>query len=110
MPRTYRGQYTGTNVEMSVKKINEIRPGLKICWYSVTQPGLQKFVLMRYPEKNLFSDKHIILAMLTLESKENFLFFLLLHFLSGCVALTFLTHCSLCRFHQNALHQVIQIN
>ena len=46
----------------------------------------------------------------TLESKVNFLFILLHHFLVVCVALTFLSQCPLCRFHQTALHQVIKKN
>ena len=36
---------------------------------------------MLIPEKNFFSHKYIILAMLALDSKVNFLFFLLHHFL-----------------------------
>ena len=40
----------------------------------------QKNILMLIPEKNFFSHKYIILAMLALDSKVNFLFFLLHHF------------------------------
>ena len=45
------------------------------------------------PEKNSFSDKLVILGMLTLESKVHFLLFLTHNFLVACVVLTFLTHC-----------------
>ena len=44
-------------------------------------------------KKNFFCHKYISLAMLTLQSKINFLFFLLLHFLIGRIVLSFLTHC-----------------
>ena len=82
----------------------KIRPDLKICWFAVTRPGLQeacgsKNFLMLIPEKLFFSHKCMILAMLTLERKVNFLFVLLDHFLAVCVGLTFLTHCPLHRFH-----------
>ena len=68
------------------KKI-EIKPDLKICCFAVTRPSLQKAggskkILTLIREKNFFSHKYIIfLAMLTLESEVNFLFFLLSHFL-----------------------------
>ena len=99
---------------MHIKTFHEFRPDLKICWFAVTQPGLQetcrsKNFLIPNPE-NFFLVTNIlsILAMLTLtwtlESKVNFLFILLHHFLVVCVALTFLTHCPLCRFHQTARH------
>ena len=58
----------------------------------------QKIFLMLIPEKKNFSHKYIILAMLTLESKVNFLLFLLHHLLVIRVVLTFLTHCPLRRF------------
>ena len=45
------------------------------------------------PEKNSFSDKLVILGMLTLESKVHFLLFLTHNFLVACVVLTFLTYC-----------------
>ena len=44
--------------------------------------------------KIFFSDKYIVLAMLTLESKVNFFLFNLHNFLVICFVLTFLTHCS----------------
>ena len=42
---------------------------LKICWFAITQPGLQeicgsKIFLMLFHGKNFFSHKYIILAML----------------------------------------------
>ena len=62
-------------------------PDIKICWFAVTQLGLQE----AYRSKNCFDahswkiffffHKCIMLAMITLESKVNFLFFLLYHFL-----------------------------
>ena len=59
MPRTHRGQYTGTNIEMCIKTFYEPWPGLKKCWFDVTQPGLQetyrsRIFLMVIPEKNFF--------------------------------------------------------
>ena len=42
MRRTYRDKYTGTNIEIHTKSFHEIRPDLKICWFAVTQPVLQK--------------------------------------------------------------------
>ena len=47
------------------------------------------FFWCSFLKKIFFGHQYIILAMLTLESKVNFLFFLLLHFLVVCVALTF---------------------
>ena len=44
-------------------------------------------------KKNSFSDKLVILGMLTLESKVHFLLFLTHNFLVACVVWTFLTHC-----------------
>ena len=69
---------------------------------------VKNLFLMLVPEKLFFSHKYIILAMLTLESKVNFLFFLLHHFSIVRIVLTFLTHCSLRRIHQTALHQTIK--
>ena len=67
-----------------------IRPGLKLCWFVVTQPGLQdtcgtKF-FFDHSQKIFFSHKCIILVMLTHKSKVNILFFFLHHFsvVSGC--------------------------
>ena len=42
MRRTYRDQYAGTNIEIHTKIFHEPRPDLKICWFAVTQPVLQK--------------------------------------------------------------------
>ena len=42
MPRTHRDQHTGTNIEMHIKTFYELRPDLKICWFSVTRLGLQE--------------------------------------------------------------------
>ena len=85
------------------KKKYTMRPDLKIYWFDVTWPGLQetcrsKKNLMLIPEKHFFSHNYIILAMLTPNSKANFLFILLYHFLVVCVVLTSLTHCPLCTF------------
>ena len=63
-----------------------------------------KNFFMLIPENFSFSHEYIILAMLTLESNVNFLFFLLHHFLDVRVVLIFLTHCPLLRFHQTLLH------
>ena len=87
-----------------------LRPDLKICWFAIAQLGLQetcgsKNVFEAHSWKKIFfSHKYIFLATLTLESKVNFLLLLLHHFLAVHVVLTFLTHCSLCRFHQTVLH------
>ena len=70
---------------------------------------VKKFFLMLIPEKqNLFSDIYMILAMLTLQSKVNFLFFLLHHFLFVRVVLTLLTHCPLWKFRQTPLNQQLE--
>ena len=91
----------------------QTRPGLKIYWFAVTRPGLQEtcgpiffFFFDAHSWKKMFSDKHIILAMIKLNFlfKVNFLLFLLHHFLSVRIVLTFLTHCPLRRFHKTALH------
>ena len=105
----------------------QTRPGLKICWFAVTRPGLQEtcgpifffffffflfwkkiffFFFDAHSWKKMFSDKHIILAMIKLNFlfKVNFLLFLLHHFLSVRIVFTFLTHCPLRRFHKTALH------
>ena len=65
MPRKYRDQYTGTNIEIHTEIFHVLRPDLKICWFAVTQPGLQE--TSRSILKFVFSDKHIILAMFTLD-------------------------------------------
>ena len=65
MPRTCRDQYTETNIEIHTKTFHVLRPDLKICWFAVTQPGLQE--TSRSILKIFFSDKHIILAMFTLD-------------------------------------------
>ena len=57
------------------------------------------FFLMLILKKKSFSYRYIILAMITLENKVNFLFFLLHHFLILRIVLTFLTRCPLRRFH-----------
>ena len=59
MPGTHRDQYTGTNIEMCIKTFYELWPDLKICWFAVTQPGLQetcrsRIFLMLIPEKKFF--------------------------------------------------------
>ena len=60
---------------------------------------VKKIFLMLIPQKKIFYHKYITLAMFTLESKVNLIFFLLNHFLVDCVVLSFLTHCLLRRFH-----------
>ena len=35
-------QHTGTNIEMHITSFYELRPDLKIRWFSVTQLGLQE--------------------------------------------------------------------
>ena len=115
MPRIHRDQQTSTNIEMYIKTFYELRSDLKICQLAVSRPGLQetcrsKKIFGYSFLKKFFSHKHIILAMLTLESKINFLFFLWHHFLVARVVLTFLNHSSLCRFHQTVLHQPVQTN
>ena len=80
-----------------------IRPDLKIRWFVVIRPSLQetcgsKICFWCSFLKKFFLVKYIILAMLTLESRVNFLFFLLHHFLIVRIVLTFLTHCPLRRF------------
>ena len=62
-------------------------PDLKMYWFAVTRPGLQetpgsKFFFDAQSCKIFFSHKCIILTMLILESKVNFLFFLLYLFFS----------------------------
>ena len=56
MPRTYKDQYTGTNIEINIKAFHELRPDLKICWFTVTLPGLQETCRSKF----FFSNKHII--------------------------------------------------
>ena len=49
MSRTYRDQYTGTNIEINIKTFHELRPDLKICWFTATLPGLQeKWALLHF--------------------------------------------------------------
>lgn len=89
--------------------IKMIRPDLKICWFAVTRPCLQgtggsKKISSCSFLKKKFNHKYIVLAMLTLESKVNFLLFLLHHFPIVRIVSTFLTKCPLCKFHKAALH------
>ena len=64
------------------------RPDLKICWLAVNPTGstrnmrVKQFFWCSFLKKKFFSHKCIILAMLSLESKLNFFFFLLHHFFS----------------------------
>ena len=112
MPRKYRDQYTGTNIEIHTEIFHVLRPDLKICWFAVTQPGLQetsRSILKFFLVTNILSQLCLPWTW-TLESKVNFLFFLLHHFLVVCVVLTILTHFPMRRLHQTALYQAIQIN
>ena len=68
-----------------------------LCYH---QPHLQETCVSKkkkkkclFLKKNSFSDKLVILGMLTLESKVHFLLFLTHNFLVACVVWTFLTHC-----------------
>ena len=56
-------------------------------WVSKKRAGQENFFIL-IPEKNFFNHKHTILVMFTLESKVNFLFVLLHHFLVAGVVLT----------------------
>ena len=75
-----------------------ISPDLKIGSLAVTdrfykkRAGKKNFFWCSLLKKNFFSQKYIIQAMLTMESKVNFFLFLLHQFLVACVVLTFLTH------------------
>ena len=114
MPRTHRDRYIGTNIEIQIKTFYELKSYLKICWFVVTQPGLQEICRSKKffdacSWKKIFGHKYIILAMLTLEDKVNLLFFLPHHFLVVRIVLVFLTHCPLCRFHYTVLQLAIQI-
>ena len=89
-----------------------IRPDLKICWFALTRPGLQEtygsnIFFDAHSWKKCFSHKYIILAMITLQNKVNFLLFLLHHFkCSYCI--DFFTHCPLRRFHYTALQYTVK--
>ena len=77
-----------------------------VCCHPTLSTGngrVKKNFFMLIPEKK-FNHKYIVLAMLTLESKVNFLFFLLHHFPIVRIVSTFLTKCPLCKFHKAALH------
>ena len=100
MPRAHRDKYIRKNIEMCIKTFSELWLDIKICWLDVTRPGLLetcriKIFLMLIPEKNAFSDKYVILAMLTLKSKVNVLFCYLHHCLVVDFVFTFLTDCTL---------------
>ena len=42
MPKAHRDQYTDTKIEVHIKTFHGLRPDLKICWFDVTQTGLQE--------------------------------------------------------------------
>ena len=42
MPKTHRDQYTDTKIELHIKTFYGLRPDLKICWFDVSQTGLQE--------------------------------------------------------------------
>ena len=86
---------------------HKLRPGLKICWFAVTQTGLQE---IQHVLKIFFNISYLCSYPGSFPSRVKFLFFLPLYFLVVCVVLNLLTHYPSRRFYRTVLHQVIQIN
>ena len=38
----YRSNTPGTDIEIHIKTFHEFKLDLKICWFAVTQPGVQE--------------------------------------------------------------------